>query len=277
VNVTDDAGLFEELTRAMRAGEPRALVTVVAAKGSVPRQPGAVMLVASGPSTWGTIGGGKMEGLVTAAALEVLASGQATLRDFPLHENHPDSFGAICGGTVTLFIQPLPSVPRLVVMGAGHCAAALSHQAQLLHWRVEVWEDRPEFLLPERFAPGTALHATADMRAAARSLVLDGTSAVCMLNRSSTLDRECVLGLAERGEAAAQPFYLGMIGSRRKVQIVRQELEGQGVAAAFLQRLQAPLGLEIHAETPEEIAVSIVGQIIGDWRLRQGAALRGAL
>lgn len=271
--MSGDPELFAELSGALERGEPRALAMVVEAKGSVPREPGACMVVAPDGRVWGTVGGGKLESLVIEAAHEALASGLGALRQFHLHEQHPESFGAICGGSVTVFIRPLPDVPRLAIVGAGHCAAALARAARMTHWRVEVWEDRAEFLVPERFAEGVTLRRAASMTEAMGTLALDAMTAVCLLNRSAPHDRDCLAALAVREEwkAASPPFYLGMIGSRRKVEMVRDELRNRGVAADFLERVRAPVGLPIGAETPEEIAISILAEIVRDWRLRRAA------
>jgi xanthine dehydrogenase accessory factor len=278
----NDVELFERLAAALRERRSVALLTVVATKGSVPRREGARMIVAADGETEGTIGGGRYESLAVEAGLAMLRERRrgGELREFALHENSPESFGAVCGGTVSVHIEPMGLGPRLLLAGGGHCARALARAAALLGWPSEVVEDRAEAMEGDAFPGGTVLNLVGDVAAAMDEVALDGATAVCLLNRNHTLDRDCLERLLRRtgattepeGAAAAAdaPFYVGMIGSSRKVGRVYDELADRGIDRAAFGRVRAPIGIEIGAESPEEIAVSILAEIIAMWR---GASL----
>jgi xanthine dehydrogenase accessory factor len=279
----NDAELFERLAAALRARRSVALLTVVATKGSVPRREGARMIVAADGATEGTIGGGRFESLAIEAAVAMLRERRrgGELREFALHEHSPDSFGAVCGGTSAVHIEPMGLGPRLLLVGAGHCARALARAAALLGWPSEVVEDRADAMEGAAFPAGTVLNVVGDVAAAMDTVALDPATAVCLLNRNHLLDRDCLgrllrrLAAAEAGAGAGAavvdaPFYLGMIGSARKVGRVFDELAEAGIDRAAFARVRTPIGIEIKADSPEEIAVSILAEIIATWR---GASL----
>lgn len=273
----NDADFFALLGRLLAERQPAALATVVGAKGSAPRRVGARMIVLP-DRVHGTVGGGKFESLVADEARGLIARGarEALTKEWPLHEGSPESFGAICGGAVTVLIEPLGLAPKVVCVGAGHCARALAKAALLLGWSVEVLEDRPEEMSPERY-PGSLLTLSPDLPTAIDAMSLDGATAIALLNRNYQLDRDCLERLLVRRRSAppeAFPFYVGMIGSDRKVKRVRDELLPRGIKAEELDLVRAPIGLEIEAETPEEIAVSILAEMIQAWRAGRATAAR---
>lgn len=260
--------LLDELIAARRTRKPCALVTVAATKGSVPREPGAKMLVYRDGLTSGTIGGGKFEALAIADALACLREKLPLLRTFPLRENEPDSFGAICGGEATILIEPQLMREALFVVGAGHCAQAIVRLAVECGLFVQVIEDRAELFdaLPAEAARTSTTSASEFI--ASRPWQAD--EAIVIVSRNHELDRDA-LASALRAPGAG---YIGMIGSTRKVRHVFQQLRAQGVTEEALASVHAPIGLDIGADSPSEIAVSVLAEILAVLRNKRPESLR---
>lgn len=264
--MTDE--LLSRLQEARSAGEPCVLVTVAATRGSVPRAAGAKMLVFAGGTTFGTVGGGKFEALVIKEAATALGGDLPVLKTYPLHDGSLDSFGAICGGEVTVLLEPLAARERLVIVGAGHCAQAIAQLAIGCRWHVTVLDDRHELLLqfPEvqrRIGDQSPADFIREHRWGRRDALL-------IVSRNYEIDQ------AALGAALSEPSipYIGMIGSRRKVRHVFTELSAQGVALDQLARVFAPIGLDIGADSPAEIALSVCAEILQVLRSRRGGHLR---
>ena len=264
--MTDE--LLGKLQEARELGRPHCVVTVAETKGSTPRHAGAKMLVYGDGRTWGTIGGGKFEALVIEGSLSALATGKPVLKSYPLHEADAESFGAICGGEVTVFIEPFGTREKLVIVGAGHCGAALAKLARDCGMRVTLLDDRErlETTVPEveqviLGTPPAEILQSRDWP--------EGTAFV-LVSRNFEVDREA-LAVALR---AKNPGYIGMIGSSRKVERVFSELRDRGVKDADLARVHAPIGLDIGADAPMEIAVSVLAEVLMVLRARSGAHLR---
>lgn len=260
--------LMEEWMEARRNRRSCALVTVAATSGSVPREPGAKMIVFADGSIQGTIGGGRFEALVVEEAVRTLPQGKPVLRTYPLHEGRDDSFGAICGGEATILIEPPPTHGRLVLLGAGHCARAIARFASGCGLEITVVDDRTDLTTETAFPE-------ADHRVTGRPIkdYLDeqnwtSRDAVVLVNRSYDLDREALGLLLPRSETLG---YLGMIGSRRKVRRVFEELKQAGTPVRPEHRVFAPIGLDIGADSPEEIAISVLAEIL---RVQRGASGR---
>jgi xanthine dehydrogenase accessory factor len=258
---------LEELLETRRAGRPCALATVAATTGSVPRHPGAKMLVHADGSISGTVGGGKFESLVIAEALACIESKAPALRTWPLREDRPDSFGAICGGEVTVLIEPFVPAHSLLLVGGGHCAQAIASLAAGCGFHVTALDDRADVL-----AGCTAAHARSTESAPALIGAHEWTKddAIVIVSRHYDIDREALAAALGKGGAG----YLGMIGSRRKVLQVYDQLKAEGFTAEQLARVHAPLGLDIGADSPAEIAVSVVAEVLSVLRGRPGTSLR---
>ncbi|MDL1951160.1 XdhC family protein [Acidobacteria bacterium ACD] len=242
-------GLLEEHPRV-------ALATVVEAVGSTPRAAAARMVVLPGGSIRGTVGGGKFEALVVEDALRLLAGGAAPLlKEYRFLPEGEGAFGAVCGGTARVMIEVVERPPRLLVVGAGHCGRALSRLACAAGFEVTVADDRADLLLPSSFPAGARL---APVKPDLSDLPLPGPSdAVAVLSRGHVLD-----GVALRRLRGVPAAYLGMIGSRAKKKALFDELRGEGFAEEELARIRCPIGLPIGADSPEEIAVSILAEIV---------------
>lgn len=263
--MTDE--LLDELCRARAARRPCALVTVAATKGSVPRAAGAKMLVYADDLTSGTIGGGKFEALVVTAARDCLRSKETLLKTFPLRENEPDSFGAICGGESTVLIEPQLLREALFLVGAGHCARAIARLALECGLFVSVLDDRKELVaeMPAAVARETGLSAPEFIA----QHPWQADEAIVIVSRNHELDREALASALQTSGAG----YIGMIGSRQKVRHVFDLLRARGVPEAALGRVHAPIGLDIGADSPAEIAVSALAEILAALRGKSGRNL----
>jgi xanthine dehydrogenase accessory factor len=264
----NEIALHAEIAAAQAARTPCALATLVSATGSVPRAPGARMLVYVDGRVSGTIGGGKFEALVIAEALEILRSGGAPrLKTYTLREGEPTSFGAICGGEAGVFLEALTAGESLTLIGGGHCARAIARLAADCGFYVTVIDDPPEGgAIGERPAVDRWL---TDVRAPEFIATSAWTErdALVIVTRNAQLDQAALDAALRRGV----PGYIGMMGSRRKVARVFAELAEAGHAAADLARVHAPIGLDIGADSPAEIAVSVVAEILQHTRGRPRA------
>ncbi len=258
--------LLRELLDAVTRGEAVVLATVASTRGSVPRGPGAKALFYADGRQSGTLGGGRFESLAAADALATLRGRGCLLRVYPLHEESPESFGAICGGEVTVFFEPQVPKDSLVILGAGHCGQALSRLARGCGWHVTVIDDRAEWLAGCDAA--VRFGGTLEEFLAGREW--RAGEALVLASRNHALDREALAGALARPGAA----YIGMIGSRRKVARVFAELRVRGVSDEALARVHAPVGLDVGADSPAEIAVSVLAEAMQVLRGRPGGFLR---
>lgn len=249
-------------------GEPCALCTVVRAAGSVPRHVGARMLVAAdGTVAAGTIGGGEMESRAAKAAAAAIIDGAPRIETFALVDPKQGDPG-VCGGSVEVFIEPLAVPPILLVVGAGHVGRALVHLAKWAGFTVVVADDRADLCTPEN-CPGATQYLTGDLIRALDETVLTSRTYAALVTRSYVQDVRLLPKLLEAGLP-----YIGVMGSQRRWISAQRELQQQGVSQSMLDRVHAPIGLELQAETPEEIAVSIMAEIIAARRGGDGRRMK---
>ena len=256
---------LERLAALARAPRPAALCTVTATSGSTPRKAGAAMVVIADGSPQGaiegTIGGGAIEHEIRAAALEHIAACRPGAVEFSL----TTQLGMCCGGRMTLFIEPLRARPPCVIFGAGHVGAALSACAQTAGFDVHVADPREELLVAERLG-GATLHDAYDEEDL-DALPFGPDAFVVVVTHDHAVDQ----ALVER--ALGRDFrYLAMIGSERKARLTRERCLSKGHDEARVALVRSPAGLDIGAETPEEIAISIVAEMV-QVRRREEAAL----
>lgn len=247
--------ISQALVDVLQNNKPAALATVVKTRGASPRNVGAKMLVFPDGSIVGSVGGGEMELRIITTAKQVLSDGQARYMDMTL-SNDKRGDPMICGGEMEIFVEPLLTTPVLVVVGAGHIGAAVAQMGQFLGFHVVVLDDRPEFVTPENL-PHADERIAGDIVAKIRELEITPRTYVVLVTRAHTLDAALLGAIVEKPAA-----YIGMLGSKRRVITVVDNLKKQGASEAALARLHAPIGVEINAETPQEIAVSIMAEVI---------------
>jgi xanthine dehydrogenase accessory factor len=259
---------FTDLQEARSAGQPFAVVTVVQTQGSVPRHPGAKMIVFSDGTICGTVGGGKFESLVITEAQQRLLDGKSLLKKYPLRDGETDSFGAICGGEVTLWFETHKRPAALLIIGAGHCAQSIAKLAAECGFHVTVVDDRKEWM---EICPGVHRRVTDQTpQEVIRSQKWTSEDAIVLVSRNFMIDRDAL----EEAAKVQEVGYIGMIGSRKKVLQVYDELKAKGVKADSLARVYAPIGLDVGSDTPVEIAVSILAEILQVLRKTKGGHLK---
>jgi xanthine dehydrogenase accessory factor len=252
--VTEDARIFELAARFTAEGRPFVLVTVVRTAGSTPRKAGARMLVTADGELVGTIGGGRIEAELCAQARAALADGQPRLvRHHLTHE-----LGMCCGGEMEAFVEPLGRREIAVLVGAGHINRALAPLLVPLGFELVVVDELEGFAAPDRFPASARLEHAWEPRD--WGVPLGGDTYVVIATRDHAVDQRVLELLAELD---ARPAYLGVIGSRGKMGRFRRRLEARGVAADWVERVRGPIGVDVGAETPEEIAVAIAAELIG--------------
>lgn len=261
-----DRALLRQLTEAVDSGREAVLCTVVDERGSTPRGRGAAMLVFSDGSIRGTVGGGGFEYRVMERALAMLEKGtNAEIYREEFSATEAALEGGACGGEATIFLERYGREDEVLIFGAGHVGRALARVADTIGMRVTTWDERSEFANPENIPWGRTVACPLD-RIFECGVTLSPLTYVVVVTRGHQLDAD-VVRLLDGKEYA----YIGLIGSRRKVAFVRDRLLKAGVSEAHLDRVSQPVGLPIKAETPEEIAVSIMAEIIA---ARRGADLR---
>lgn len=250
--------VYEDLIRERNEGRACAMATIVAVKGSIPSHESAKMVVHEDGSIVGTVGGGPAEAEVILAAREAIATGRPTMISFALHDDPRLDSGMVCGGSLDVYVEPIVPTPVMYLFGAGHVGLVTARAAQAAGWHAVVVDDRPEFANAERF-PGAEVRAE-PFDTAMAALAPNRRSAIFIATRCHELD-----GRVLRWAVDTEAGYIGMIGSKRKVLTVFTKLQSDGVPASAFERVHAPVGLDIGAETPEEIAVSVLAEIVA-WR-----------
>jgi xanthine dehydrogenase accessory factor len=255
VSATPYPEVFEEVARRRARGERVVLATVVRVQGSTPREAGARMLLLADGSIRGTVGGGAREADVVAAAREVLARGGSRLLAIDFQEGLRGGEGPVCGGTMEVYMERIDPARQVVIAGAGHVAYFLHRAMALLEYRTVVVDPRPEWASEERFPGATLVHAPFPEGVAGAAV--GAADAVVLVTPGHQHDRETL-----RRALATEAAYIGMIGSRTKVATVFKALRGEGVGEEALARVHAPVGLDIGAESPAEIAIAIAAEIV---------------
>lgn len=247
--------IYQAISELEKNDESAALCTVIRSEGSTPRHVGSKMLVYPDGTFIGTVGGGELENRVLKAALESLKSGDAQTLSYSMSDPSRGDPG-VCGGQVEVFVEPVLPPAMVVVIGAGHVGKAVVHLAKWLGFRVAVSDDRAEFCTPES-VPGADAYYPVEMGKLADQLKVTRRTFVVVTSRGSSVDAAGLPSLLESDAA-----YIGVIGSKRRWLTTVKALKEQGVPDALIQKVHSPIGLELNAETPEEIAVSIMAEIL---------------
>ncbi|MGE3509099.1 MAG: XdhC family protein [Vicinamibacterales bacterium] len=248
--------VFAAVAEALERGEPAALVTIVSTIGSTPQRVGAKMLVFADGRTVGTIGGGCYENDAFWKAREAIGHRRPQLVKYELSDDFAQETGLICGGQMEVYIEPIEPSPELYVVGAGHVGYELARLAQTCGFKIHVIDDREKFANRERFPDADEVIAD-DIPAWLERTQLPAHAYVVIVTRGHTNDLEALRALAPRDFR-----YLGLIGSRAKVARIYDALRDEGMPVERLTRVHAPIGLDIGAVTPQEIAVSILAELI---------------
>lgn len=252
--------IYEQVVRLRREGRRGAVATITNVRGSIPSFQTAKMLVRDDGSIAGTIGGGCVEAEVWQAAREVMEQEKPRSLTFNLNNNPKYDTGLVCGGTLEIFIEPVLPPALLYIFGAGHVAYNLYKVAVIAGFEVVVVDDRESYANRERFPDARDVVAE-DFEAAVAGLNVPESSYIVIVTRGHRDDMRVL-----RWAVNANARYLGMIGSRRKTISIYKELEKEGIPREKFANVHAPVGLEIGAVTPEEIAVAIVAEMIATRR-----------
>jgi xanthine dehydrogenase accessory factor len=247
--------LLSELIDAVDGGRPAVLATIVGTEGSVPRHAGSKMVVHPDGTATGTIGGGEVEALVRDEALAALKDRRPRLRRYTLNDPELGDPG-ICGGTMTIYLEPYMTPRTVYVIGAGHVGRSVVDLADWLGYRTVVVDDRAD-LVTEEGMPNASIRFAGSVADALEAHPADETTAVVVVTRSHELDALIVPILLQTPAP-----YIGVMGSKRRWATTRGALVESGTPVEALNRLHVPIGLSIGAETVEEIAVSIMSQVI---------------
>lgn len=251
----DDRHVLEELLAAQARRQAVALALIIRDQGSVPRHAGTKMLVYADGRTLGTIGGGEMEARVVAAAADALRDGQPRIVPYSLVDPQRGDPG-VCGGQVEIYVEPHLSPATLYILGCGHVGRALASLGRWLGYRVIAWDDRAELATPENVPDADAV-MTGPLADVLAAHPVDERTFVTLVTRNVGLDRQLLPLLLD-----ASPAYMGVMGSRRRWEETKRLLLADGVPAGMLSRVVSPIGLELNAESPAEIAISVMAQII---------------
>jgi xanthine dehydrogenase accessory factor len=248
--------IYEEVVRLRRLGQKCALATIVQVNGSIPSYESAKLLVREDGSMAGTIGGGCVEAEVWNAAREVMETERARQMNFSLGQDAAYDNGLICGGQLSVFVEPVVPQPRAFIFGAGHISKSISKVATLAGFASVIVDNREAFANKERFPEADEIFAE-EYEDVFPKLTVRDTSYVIIVTRGHRDDMRVL-----RWAVETNAKYIAMIGSKRKVIGVVKELEKEGIQRPAFERIFAPMGFEIGAITPEEIAVSVVAEMI---------------
>jgi xanthine dehydrogenase accessory factor len=248
--------VFQAITDALARGEDAALVTIVSTSGSTPQRVGAKMVVFPDGRTVGTIGGGCYENDAFWKAKDAIRSRKPQIIKYDLNDDFAQESGLVCGGQMQVYIEPLEATPRLYVIGAGHVGYHLGRLAHTIGFRTHVLDDREKFANAERFPDADAI-VVEPIPDWLHRAEIPANAYVVVVTRGHTHDLDALRALAARDLR-----YLGLIGSKAKVKRIYDALLAEGMPPECLQRVHAPVGLDIGAVSPEEIAVSILAELI---------------
>jgi len=248
--------VFAEIAKLRKEGRKAALATIIQVQGSIPSYESSKILIRDDGSIVGTVGGGCVEAEVWSVAQEVMRDEKPRRLHFNLNANPEYDNGLICGGSLDIFVEPILATPTLYLFGGGHVSLYVSKVASVAGFDVVVIDDRAAFASKERFPEAAEIYAGPWEETFAK-LRVNELSYLVLVTRGHKGDLTCL-----RWALTTPARYIGMIGSKRKFIEISKVLESEGVPAEKLERVHSPVGLDIGALTPEEIAVSIVAEMV---------------
>jgi xanthine dehydrogenase accessory factor len=259
--------LYDEIVRLRKLGQKCAIATIVQVNGSIPSYESAKILVREDGSFMGTVGGGCVEAEVWNAAREVIETEKPRHLTFSLGQDAAYDEGLICGGQLNIFVEPVIPQPRALIFGGGHVSKSISKVATIAGFSTVIVDNREAFANAERFPEAEATYAE-EYEDVFPKLEVNSSTYLIIVTRGHRDDMRVL-----RWAVNTQARYIAMIGSKRKTISVVHELEKEGFSREVFEKVFAPMGLELGAETPEEIAISVVAEMIAirrapdtDWR-----------
>jgi len=248
--------VFAEIVKLRNAGRKGALATIIQVQGSIPSYECSKILIRDDGSIVGTVGGGCVEAEVWPVAQDVMKEEKPRRLHFNLNANPEYDTGLVCGGSLDIFVEPILATPTLYLFGGGHVSLSVSKVANLAGFDIVVSDDREAFANPERFPQAVATHAGL-WEEIFQQIAPNDLSYIVIATRGHKGDLDCL-----RWAVSTQARYVGMVGSKRKLAEFFKILAAEGVPADRLEQVHSPVGLDIGALTPEEIAVAIVAEMI---------------
>jgi xanthine dehydrogenase accessory factor len=248
--------IYQRIVDIRREGRRAALATIIARRGSTPRRDPAKMLIYEDGGQAGSIGGGCVEADVCREALAVMRSEKAKLLSFDLTDDDAEESGLLCGGVMEVYVEPVLPDPTLFVFGAGHVGQCAAEIARSVGFRIAVVDDRIKYANSDRFPEADGVYAGPWEEVFSR-LPVNDSSYILIATRGHRYDLACL-----RFAVQSPARYIGLLGSRRKTKLLFEALTKEGIDPSRLERVYAPVGLEIGSETPEEIAISIAAELV---------------
>src|SRR5213594_4309250 len=248
--------IFDEIQKMRQEGRKAVLATIVQIRGSVPSFQSAKMLIRDDGSTLGSVGGGCVEAEVWTAAQDVMRDEKSKIMTFDLTDESMAESGLICGGKVEIFVEPILPTPKMLIFGAGHISTQVSKIATIAGFRTTVVDNRPVYANAERFPEAEAIHSDS-FEKAFEEVVPNENTYIVIVTRGHQEDENVL-----RWAVGTNARYIGMIGSKRKIRTIADTLTKEGIERERIERAHMPIGLEVGAVTPEEIAVAIVAEAI---------------
>lgn len=258
--------LFQEAGTLQAKGAPFAVATIIDVKGSTPRNV-AKMIIRSDGSISGTIGGGLAEHFVITESVAAIRGNKSKVVEYTLDNQAADGIQMLCGGKISVFIEVVNPQPRIVMIGAGHVGYAMGRLVDFLGYQLVIVDDREEFANADKYPTAVEIFYNPDMGKAVEGLVVDNNSYIVIATKDADYQ-------ALKGVICSEAAYIGMIGSKRKVALIDEELKKEGIPTERIKEIYAPVGLDIGAETPEEIAVSILAEVLKVRYGKTGLSLR---
>jgi xanthine dehydrogenase accessory factor len=263
--------IYEKIVLLRSSGIRAVLATIIARNGATPRKPAAKMLIDETGGQSGSIGGGSAEKRVLEEVPEIIRTGNPKILRLDLSGKSPEENALFCGGIMEVYMEPIVPETTLYIFGAGHVAKALTDIARLAGFSVAIVDDRKDYATVERFPQATAFHVD-KWEKVLEKIEVNDSSYLFISTREHHFDTLC-LRFALRSSAK----YIGMLGSRKKIGLLKEYLEKQGFDPDEFQRVSVPVGLDIGAETPEEIAISIAAELVAARKNRDISLLKNAV
>jgi xanthine dehydrogenase accessory factor len=259
-----DSEIFQEIVKALRNGYKVALCTIVEKKGSGPRNIGAKMIVYRDGRTLGSIGGGNLERIIMEEALKAMNKNESKTITLSLGGGEGIETGLICGGSIKVFIDIINPNPKLIIVGSGNVAKPLAEIANIVGFEITIVDDNPNTATKDRFPTANKIIINEDLAKGLNEANLDEESFIAIVHGDVNKEYE-VLKNVLKGKAR----YIGLLGSRRKGAELKRKLIEDGFKEGDVERIKVPIGIDINAETPEEIAISIMAELIMNLRCKK--------